>query len=51
MAWQSKVMISKNEITIQVPSDVELAVAGDVECIVTGDKDLLVLKRFRGIEI
>ena len=27
------------------------AVAGQAKCIVTGDKDLLVLKRFQGIEI
>lgn len=27
------------------------AVAGGVRCIVTGDKDLLVLERYRGIEI
>ncbi|MBE9216146.1 putative toxin-antitoxin system toxin component, PIN family [Plectonema cf. radiosum LEGE 06105] len=29
----------------------ELAVSGKAECIITGDNDLLVLNRFRGIEI
>jgi uncharacterized protein len=36
------------------PDDIKilgLALAADVEYIVTGDKDLLVLKRFRGIQI
>lgn len=36
------------------PDDDEIiatAVAGNCECIITGDKDLLVVKRFSGIEI
>jgi putative PIN family toxin of toxin-antitoxin system len=58
-----KLLRSQMEIVSPIPLDkpvcrdadddnmLAAAVAGSCECIITGDKDLLVLKRFQGIDI